>query len=68
VRFHDRKGHVLIYLSSSDRWLTGSSKKSISTVPVMPRPQADKAVVTHQPILDRTFLIWLVIGQNLLDA
>ncbi len=38
VRFHDRKRNVLVYLSYSDRVITGSPKNSISTVPVMPWP------------------------------
>ncbi len=38
VRFYDRKRNVLVYLSYSDRVLTGSPKNSISTVPVMPWP------------------------------
>lgn len=38
VRFYDRKRNVLVYLSYSDRVITGSPKNSISTVPVMPWP------------------------------
>ena len=38
VRFYDRKRNVLVYLSYSDRVLTGRPKNSISTVPVMPWP------------------------------
>ncbi len=38
VRFYDRKRNVLIYLSYSDRVITGSPKNSISTVPIMPWP------------------------------
>jgi len=40
VRFYDRKRNVLVYLSYSDRVLTGSPKNSISTVPIMPWPAA----------------------------
>ncbi|PKN33829.1 MAG: hypothetical protein CVU61_11995 [Deltaproteobacteria bacterium HGW-Deltaproteobacteria-19] len=35
VRFFDRKRNVLVYVSYSDRVITGSPKNSISTVPVM---------------------------------
>ena len=35
VRFFDRKRNVLVYVSYSDRVLTGSPKNSISTVPIM---------------------------------
>lgn len=40
VRFHDRKRNVLVYLSYSDRILSGSPKNSISTVPIMEWPPA----------------------------
>ena len=43
VRFYDRKRNVLVYLSYSDRVLTGSPKNSISTVPVMPWPPPEKS-------------------------
>ena len=45
VRFYDRKRNVLVYLSYSDRVLAGSPKNSISTVPVMPWPPAEKSAV-----------------------
>ena len=45
VRFYDRKRNVLVYLSYSDRVLTGSPKNSISTVPVMPWPPPEKSAV-----------------------
>src|SRR5512141_1343952 len=35
VRFFDRKRKVLVYVSYSDRFITGSPKNSISTVPIM---------------------------------
>lgn len=35
VRFFDRKRNVLVYVTYSDRVLTGSPKNSISTVPIM---------------------------------
>jgi CreA protein len=35
VRFYDRKRNVLVYVSYSDRVISGSPKNSISTVPVM---------------------------------
>ena len=35
VRFFDRVRNVLIYVSYSDRVITGSPKNSISTVPIM---------------------------------
>ncbi|MDA8138937.1 MAG: CreA family protein [Desulfobacteraceae bacterium] len=35
VRFFDRQRNVLVYVSYSDRVLTGSPKNSISTVPIM---------------------------------
>lgn len=35
VRFFDRKRNVLVYVSYSDRIITGSPKNSISTVPIM---------------------------------
>lgn len=35
VRFFDRERNVLVYVSYSDRVMTGSPKNSISTVPVM---------------------------------
>jgi CreA protein len=38
VRFFDRKRNVLIYISYSDRVITGSPKNSISTVPIMGWP------------------------------
>ncbi|HHH40114.1 MAG TPA: protein CreA [Sedimenticola sp.] len=34
VRFYDRKRHVLVYLTYSDRVIEGSPKNSISVVPV----------------------------------
>lgn len=38
VRFLDRERNVLVYVSYSDRVLTGSPKNSISTVPIMNWP------------------------------
>ncbi len=35
VRFFDRPRNVLVYVSYSDRVITGSPKNSISTVPIM---------------------------------
>jgi CreA protein len=35
VRFFDRKRNVLVYVSYSDRIITGSPKNSITTVPIM---------------------------------
>lgn len=35
IRFFDRKRNVLVYVSYSDRVITGSPKNSISTVPIM---------------------------------
>lgn len=35
VRFFDRRRNVLVYVTYSDRILTGSPKNSISTVPIM---------------------------------
>ncbi|MHB8770547.1 MAG: CreA family protein [Syntrophales bacterium] len=35
VRFFDRQRNVLVYVSYSDRVVTGSPKNSISTVPIM---------------------------------
>jgi len=35
VRFFDRNRNVLVYVSYSDRDITGSPKNSISTVPIM---------------------------------
>lgn len=35
VRFYDRQRNVLVYVSYSDRFIEGSPKNSISTVPVM---------------------------------
>lgn len=35
VRFYDRKRNVLVYVSYSDRVISGSPKNSISTVPIM---------------------------------
>jgi CreA protein len=35
VRFFDRRRNVLVYVSYSDRVITGSPKNSISTVPIM---------------------------------
>jgi CreA protein len=35
VRFFDRQRNVLVYVSYSDRVITGSPKNSISTVPIM---------------------------------
>src|SRR5512133_3897007 len=35
VRFFDRERNVLVYISYSDRVITGSPKNSISTVPIM---------------------------------
>ena len=35
VRFFDRNRNVLVYVSYSDRVITGSPKNSISTVPIM---------------------------------
>lgn len=38
VRFFDKNRNVLVYLSYSDRVITGSPKNSISTVPIMAWP------------------------------
>ncbi len=38
VRFFDRERNVLVYVSYSDRVLSGSPQNSISTVPIMPWP------------------------------
>ncbi len=38
VRFFDRERNVLVYVSYSERVMTGSPKNSISTVPVMNWP------------------------------
>ena len=35
IRFFDRQRNVLVYVSYSDRVITGSPKNSISTVPIM---------------------------------
>jgi CreA protein len=35
VRFFDRQRNVLVYVSYSDRFIEGSPKNSISTVPIM---------------------------------
>lgn len=35
VRFFDRKRNVLVYVSYSDRMISGSPKNSITTVPIM---------------------------------
>jgi CreA protein len=40
VRFYDPKHNTLVYLSYTDKVVTGSPKNSISTVPVMPWPSA----------------------------
>jgi len=39
VRFYDRKRNVLVYVSFSDRIISGSPKNSISTVPIMGWPE-----------------------------
>ncbi|MFO7710082.1 MAG: CreA family protein [Desulfobacterales bacterium] len=38
VRFFDRGRNVLVYVSYSDRVLSGSPQNSISTVPILPWP------------------------------
>jgi CreA protein len=38
VRFFDSERNVLVYVSYSDRVMTGSPKNSVSTVPIMPWP------------------------------
>ena len=43
VRFFDRKRNTLVYLTYSDKVIEGSPKNSISTVPIMPWPPAEKA-------------------------
>ncbi len=35
VRFYDRERNVLVYVAYSDRFIEGSPKNSISTVPIM---------------------------------
>lgn len=49
VRFWDQKRNTLIYLVYSDRLIEGSPQNSITTVPIMPWPNAprDKAVATQ---------------------
>jgi len=42
VRFFDHKRNTLVYLSYSDKLIKGSPKNSISSVPIMPWPGADK--------------------------
>jgi CreA protein len=39
VRFFDRKHNVLVYVAYSDRFIEGSPKNSISSVPIMPWPE-----------------------------
>jgi CreA protein len=39
VRFFDRKRNVLVYVAYSDRFIEGSPKNSISTVPIMAWPE-----------------------------
>ena len=39
VRFFDRKRNVLVYVAYSDRFIEGSPKNSISSVPIMPWPE-----------------------------
>jgi CreA protein len=39
VRFYDQKRNVLIYLIYSDKLIEGSPKNSISTIPIVNRPQ-----------------------------
>jgi CreA protein len=38
VRFFDRERNVLVYVTYSDRVLTGSPQNSVSTVPIMRWP------------------------------
>lgn len=38
VRFYDRERNVLVYVAYSDRFIEGSPKNSISTVPIMGWP------------------------------
>lgn len=40
VRFYDKKRHVLIYLTYSDKVIEGSPKNSVSVVPILPMPGA----------------------------
>ena len=40
ARFFDRKRNVLVYLVYSDKLIEGSPKNAISTVPIMPWPDA----------------------------
>ncbi len=42
VRFADRKRNELIYLVYSDKLIDGSPKNSISSVPIMPWPDAKR--------------------------
>ena len=39
VRFFDRKRNVLVYVAYSDRFIEGSPKNSISSVPIMAWPE-----------------------------
>ena len=39
VRFFDRKRNVLVYVAYSDRFIEGSPKNSISSVPIMTWPE-----------------------------
>jgi CreA protein len=39
VRFFDRKRNVLVYVAYSDRFVEGSPKNSISSVPIMAWPE-----------------------------
>jgi CreA protein len=39
VRFFDRKRNVLVYVPYSDRFIEGSPKNSISSVPIMAWPE-----------------------------
>ena len=39
VRFFDKQRNVLVYVAYSDRIIEGSPKNSISSVPIMARPE-----------------------------
>jgi CreA protein len=43
VRFLDQKRNTLVYLVYSDKLIDGSPKNSVSSVPIMPWPEATAA-------------------------
>jgi CreA protein len=43
VRFMDQKRNTLVYLVYSDKLIDGSPKNSVSSVPIMPWPEATAA-------------------------